>query len=78
MQQFGLKLGDHLARAREFRSRATQCGLSAKDCLSPSFRSCYILLAKNYEGLAKLEEEFVERETRHSYAAAEIVGTASH
>jgi hypothetical protein len=53
---------DHLARAREFRLRAAQCQLSAKNSGSPKFGDCYRLLAENYFILARLEEAFVDRQ----------------
>jgi len=53
---------DHLARAKEFRYRAANCEVSAKNTLSAGFGNCYRLLAEHYMILAKLEEDFVERQ----------------
>lgn len=53
---------DHLARARELRRRAAQCQISAKNTQSAKFGDCYRLLAEHYTILAKLEEDFVDRQ----------------
>jgi hypothetical protein len=54
---------EHLARARLLRDRATRCDLSARDSGSARFGECYRLLAANYVVLAKLEEDFVARQS---------------
>jgi hypothetical protein len=54
---------EHLARARLLRDRAARCDLSARDSDSARFGECYRLLAANYVVLAKLEEDFVARQT---------------
>jgi hypothetical protein len=53
---------NHLTRAKELRIRATQYEISAKNTTSEKFGECYRLLAENFNVLAVLEEEFVQRE----------------
>lgn len=53
---------NHLARAKEMRARAAGCKESAKTTTSEKFSGCYRLLAENYDILAKLEEDYHERQ----------------
>jgi hypothetical protein len=53
---------NHLTRGKELRIRATRYETSAKNTTLEKFGECYRLLAKNFNVLATLEEEFFQRE----------------
>jgi hypothetical protein len=55
-------MADHLARARALRRRAAECQLAAQNSGSAKFGECYRLLEKHYYLLAKLEEDFFDRQ----------------
>jgi hypothetical protein len=55
---------DHLGRARELRERSSKCDAAANEATSAKFKSCYHLLAQNYQIQAGLEEEFAASEQR--------------
>lgn len=55
----------HSARAYEMRVRAAKCQASAKKTTSAMFAECYRLAARNYEVLAKLEQDFADRQIAH-------------
>lgn len=63
---------DHLARARELRRRAARCKLAAQNSESAKFGECYRLLEKHYFLLAKLEEDFFDRQDA-TLAAARLI-----
>jgi hypothetical protein len=58
-------MSDHSARASEMRIRAARCQASAKMTTSVKFAECYRLAAENYEVLAKLEQDFEDRQIAH-------------
>jgi hypothetical protein len=53
---------DHLEWARAYRRRAARCSIAADSTSSSEFRQCYRELAHHYEGLARLEEDFFNRQ----------------
>ena len=55
----------HSARAYEMRVRAVKSRASAKKTTSVMFAECYRLAAENYEVLAKLEQDFADRQMAH-------------
>jgi hypothetical protein len=61
---------DHIARAEALRQRANACQSLSDETTSSKFKDCYSLLAKNYEGLAQMEENYAAASERMEAASA--------